>query len=56
MIISPDGLQVDSIAPFLHVFAEKGFAISGALCRKDNFPGTIMYYYEVTHMASFNGQ
>jgi hypothetical protein len=35
-----------------HVFADKGFAISGEDCRKDKFPGTILYYFEVTKKSS----
>jgi hypothetical protein len=30
------------------VFATEGYAISGEQCRKENFPGTIVYYFEVT--------
>jgi hypothetical protein len=32
------------------VFATEGYAISWEQCRKDNFqfPGTIVYYFEVT--------
>jgi hypothetical protein len=30
------------------VFAIEGFAISPEICRKDEFPGTILYYFEVT--------
>jgi hypothetical protein len=30
------------------VYAMKGFPISAELSRKDNFPGTILYYFEIT--------
>jgi hypothetical protein len=33
------------------VWSEKGFPISGKLSRKDDFPGTIIYYYEVAAIA-----
>jgi hypothetical protein len=34
------------------VFAKKGFHISGELPRKEsNFPGTILYYFEVTQIS-----
>jgi hypothetical protein len=32
---------------FQNVYAEKGFPISGQNSREDNFPGTILYYYEI---------
>jgi hypothetical protein len=32
---------------FRNVYAEKVFPISGEHSREDNFPGTILYYYEV---------
>jgi hypothetical protein len=35
-----------------YVFANKGFVISEAYSRKDNFPGTIVYYFEVTQIAT----
>jgi hypothetical protein len=36
----------------LTVWSEKGFPISGVLSREDDdFPGTIIYYYEVTKVA-----
>jgi hypothetical protein len=35
-----------------YVFANKGFVVSEAYSGKDNFPGTIVYYFEVTHMAT----
>jgi hypothetical protein len=50
--ISKCGLKATSSTHFKGVFAiaTKGFAISGEQCRKENFqfPGTILYYYEVT--------
>jgi hypothetical protein len=30
-----------------YVFAEKGFAILTETARKDNFPGAIVYYFEI---------
>jgi hypothetical protein len=30
-----------------NIFAKKGFTISGKRSQADNFPGTIIYYYEV---------
>jgi hypothetical protein len=55
--ISEDGLKATSTADRYsrqYVLSEKGFAISGEDCRKDNFPGTIIYYFEVT-IASLSG-
>jgi hypothetical protein len=34
-----------------YIFAKKGFVISEGLSRKDNFTGTIVYYFEVTQSA-----
>jgi hypothetical protein len=46
--ITADGLNVsNNINGFPNVFAEQPFPISGQLCRMDEFPGTILYYYEV---------
>jgi hypothetical protein len=53
--ISEDGLKANSTAEQNRrqfVFAEKGFAISGEDCRKDKFPGTIIYYFELTKVSS----
>jgi hypothetical protein len=52
-IISFNGLQASDYREHLSiVFANKGFSISGELARKeDNFPGTIMYYFEVTKIS-----
>jgi hypothetical protein len=52
-IISFNGLQVsDYREHFSIVFAKKGFPISGELSRKeDNFPGTILYYFEVIQIS-----
>jgi hypothetical protein len=52
--ISGNGLKASTRAnPFkYYLVAEKGFIISPEHCRKDNFPGTILYYYEVTKMKS----
>jgi hypothetical protein len=52
-IISPDGLTA-SVAlgmPEEHVYAIEGFPIVRRLCRNGNFPGTILYYYEVTEVV-----
>jgi hypothetical protein len=46
--VAADGLHVSSYtlgSP--NVFAEQPFLISGPQCRMDEFPGTILYYYEV---------
>jgi hypothetical protein len=52
-VISPDGLKINSTGFFgCHIFAEKGFAISGDNCRMDKFTGTVLYYYEVTHLEN----
>jgi hypothetical protein len=48
--ITPDGLKITR-GHFQHILAEKGFTISGQDLRSDLFPGTILYYYEVTHMG-----
>jgi hypothetical protein len=42
----------DNRGTWLNVFAQKGFPISGELTRTDNFPGTILYYFEVTQIAT----
>jgi hypothetical protein len=53
---SISGLKA-TVGPESHqyVFATEGFAISGDQCRKDNFPfpGTIVFYYEVTVSVGF---
>jgi hypothetical protein len=38
-----------------YVFVNKGFVISEAYSRKGNFPGTIVYYFEVTQIATVTG-
>jgi hypothetical protein len=50
--ISPDGLQVsDSTKSWLNANATEGFVIAGDKnLRADHFPGTIIYYYEMTQM------
>jgi hypothetical protein len=45
--ISEDGLFASNTSGWKRIFAEKGFPISVADCRMDDFPGTICYYYEV---------
>jgi hypothetical protein len=35
-----------------NIFAEKGFPISGEY--KDNYAGTILYYYEVTQKSLYS--
>jgi hypothetical protein len=35
-----------------YVSAKKGFPINGQLPRTDNFPGIILYYFEVTIISS----
>jgi hypothetical protein len=34
-------------------FAQKGFAIAGEDFRKDAFPGTIIYYFEIIKLCKF---
>jgi hypothetical protein len=49
--ISKYGLKATSNVGYgKHVFATKGYPISGEQCREENFqfPGTIIFYYEVT--------
>jgi hypothetical protein len=47
--ISDDGLIVrKNTYGIQNVYAIEEFSVSGADCRKDGFPGTICYYYEVT--------
>jgi hypothetical protein len=46
--ISTGGLVANkNISGWQNIYAEKGFPLSVADCRKDDFPGTICYYYEV---------
>jgi hypothetical protein len=56
--ISSDGLKAKNINQneWHYVFAKKGFAVSGVHSRPDNYPGTILYYFEVKliQMTSFN--
>jgi hypothetical protein len=51
--ISPDGLKVSDNTKRrgLNVYAEQGFDLSRKF-RKDRFPGTIVYYFEITQMSS----
>jgi hypothetical protein len=55
ILISSNGLQVSDNTDTMNfpiVFAKKGFPISGELSRKeDDFPGTILYYFEVTQLS-----
>ena len=44
--------NVNNSNEWLEIYAEKGFPISVADCRKDHFPGTILYYYEVKILTS----
>jgi hypothetical protein len=50
--ISPNGLMADDKTRhrdyLQHVYAIKEFSLSVALCREDNFPGGVFFYYEVT--------
>jgi hypothetical protein len=52
-IISLDGLKLEN-KKLLHVFAEQGFDIVRDSREKDNFTGTIVYYFEVKQ-TSFGG-
>jgi hypothetical protein len=53
-IISSNGLLANNnIGTWRNVIAKKGFPITEELSRKDNFPGTILYYFEVTNMSNF---
>jgi hypothetical protein len=46
--ISQNGLNVsNNTNEWQDVFAVQTFLISGPQCRMDEFPGTILYYYEV---------
>jgi hypothetical protein len=46
--MSEDGLIAsNNTSGWKNVYAEKEFPISIADCRKEGFPGTICYYYEV---------
>jgi hypothetical protein len=47
--VATDGLTVSNTNAneYPNVFAEQPFTISGPQCRMDDFPGTILYYYEV---------
>jgi hypothetical protein len=46
-------LASDNTGAWLNVFAKKGFPITGQLSRTDNFPGTILYYFEVTIISCY---
>jgi hypothetical protein len=53
VIISFNGLSARIITGITQsVSAKKGFPITGELSRTNNFPGTILYYYEVTDILS----
>jgi hypothetical protein len=49
-IISRDGLTIN--AAWKYFFAELAFNISDDCREEDDYPGTIMYYFEVTQMSS----
>jgi hypothetical protein len=52
-IISSNGLCAsDNTGDWQNVYAKKGFPITGELSRTDSFPGTILYYFEVTNMST----
>jgi hypothetical protein len=52
-IIYSNGLLAhDNTGFWNNVCAKKGFHITGELYRTDNFPGKILYYFEVTEMSS----
>jgi Zn/Cd-binding protein ZinT len=48
--ISPDGLSAMTNKNRLHIYAEKGFKIFGY--RKNNFHGTVVFYYEVMQTSA----
>jgi hypothetical protein len=56
--ISSNGLKANNVHQneWHYVFAQKGLAISGVDARLDNYPGTILYYFEVKliQMPSYN--
>jgi hypothetical protein len=53
MTISNGGLNaINHTNGRLNIYAEKGFPLSGTEYRKDDFPGTIFYYYEVKTLTS----
>jgi hypothetical protein len=49
--ISRDGLKLENTQE-THVYAKQGFNISGDSREKDNFTGTIIYYFEVKQNSS----
>jgi hypothetical protein len=50
--ISEDGLNVTvDEEKWRYVFAEEEFCLSVEDCRKDNFSGIIIYYFEVTQKS-----
>jgi hypothetical protein len=50
--VAADGLRVNNCTDELpNVFAVQAFPIFGPHCRMDNYPGTILYYYEIKAMA-----
>jgi hypothetical protein len=55
--ISSNGLVASHITKFYweSIYAKKGFPITGELTRTDNFPGTILYYFEVSILRSSYG-
>jgi hypothetical protein len=52
--VSANGLSAinNKNAYYEHCFAEKKFCLSVEDWRKDNFPGLIFHYFEVTQMSS----
>jgi hypothetical protein len=52
--ISEDGLKAtdNCCMEYTFVYASQGFSILGETLRKDDFPGTIVYYFEVTQMQA----
>jgi hypothetical protein len=42
---------MNNMGASINIFAEKGFAISGEHYRTDQFPGSIIYYFEVTQKS-----
>jgi hypothetical protein len=52
--ISPDGLTIND--EWKCFFSKLAFRISGGCRKEDDYPGTIVYYFEVARMSSFNAQ
>jgi hypothetical protein len=45
-------LAIDNTGTYQNVYAKNGFPIADELSRTDNFPGTILYYFEITNMST----